>query len=83
MSFLKKSTSFYTLKCQMGVLIGRGSGKIPKFNKRGVKIHRGLEIEKRLEMVIQGREEQKQVDIEHKTKTFTAVRYFAMKIGRK
>ena len=37
-------------------------------------------------MIIQGRKEQKQVDIEHKTKIYTiytAVRYFAMKIERK
>ena len=33
-------------------------------------------------MIIQGRKEQKQVFIEHKTKIYTAVRYFAMKIGR-
>ena len=34
-------------------------------------------------MIIQGRKEQKQVVIVHKIKIFTAVRYFAMKIGRK
>ena len=34
-------------------------------------------------MIIQGREEQKQVVLEHETKIYTAVRYFVMKIGRK
>ena len=34
-------------------------------------------------MMIQGRKEQKQVLIKHKTKIYAAVRYFAMKIGRK
>ena len=34
-------------------------------------------------MSIQGQKEQKQVVIEHKTKIYTAVCYFAMKIGRK
>ena len=34
-------------------------------------------------MIIQGRKEQKQVVIEHKTKLCTAVSYFAMKIGCK
>ena len=34
-------------------------------------------------MFIQGRKEQKQVVIKHKAKTYTAVLYFAMKIGRK
>ena len=34
-------------------------------------------------MIIQGRNEQKQVVIEHKTEIYTAVRYFAMKIGRR
>ena len=33
-------------------------------------------------MIIQGGKEQKQVVIEHKTKTYAVVRYFAMKIGR-
>ena len=31
-------------------------------------------------MIVQGRKEQKQVVIEHRTKIYTAVRYFAMKI---
>jgi len=34
-------------------------------------------------MIIQGLKEQKQVVIKHKAKINTAVRYFAMKIGRK
>ena len=34
-------------------------------------------------MIIQGRKEQKMVVIKHKTKLYTAVGYFAMKIGRK
>ena len=34
-------------------------------------------------MIIQGWKEQKQVVIKHKTKVYTAVRYFAMKIERK
>ena len=34
-------------------------------------------------MIMEGREEQKQVVIMHKTKIYTAARYFAMKIGRK
>ena len=34
-------------------------------------------------MNIQGLKEQKQVVIEHKAKIYTAVSYFAMKIGRK
>ena len=34
-------------------------------------------------MIVQGRKEQKQVVIKHKTKIYTAVRYFAIKIGRK
>ena len=34
-------------------------------------------------MIIQRRKEQKHVVIEHKTEIYTAVRYFAMKIGRK
>ena len=33
-------------------------------------------------MIIQGQKEQRQVVIENKTKIFTAVRHFAMKIGR-
>ena len=41
------------------------------------------EVEKRLEMIIQGQKEQKQVAIKHKTKIYTAVCYFAMKIERK
>ena len=34
-------------------------------------------------MIIQERKEQKKVIIKHKTKIYTTVRYFAMKIGRK
>ena len=34
-------------------------------------------------MIIQGQKEQWQVLIEHKTKTYTAVPYFAIAIGRK
>ena len=34
-------------------------------------------------MIIRGRKEQKQVVIKHKTKIYTALRYFAMKIERK
>ena len=34
-------------------------------------------------MIIQGWKEEKQVVIEPKTKIYTVVRYFAMKIGRK
>ena len=34
-------------------------------------------------MIIQGRKEQIQVVIEHKAKIYSAVHYFAMKIGRK
>ena len=34
-------------------------------------------------MIIQGRQEQKQVAINLKAKMYTAVHYFAMKIGRK
>ena len=34
-------------------------------------------------MIIQGRKEQKQIVLEHKAKIYTAVRYFAMKIGHK
>ena len=34
-------------------------------------------------MIIQGRKEQNQVVIKHKTKIYTAVRYFAMEIGLK
>ena len=32
-------------------------------------------------MIVQGRKEQKHVVIEHKTKIYAVVRYFAMKIG--
>ena len=32
-------------------------------------------------MIVQGQKGQKQVVIEHKTKIYTAVRYFAMKSG--
>ena len=55
-----------------------GSGKIPGFNDR-----QGSENEKRLLMIIQGRKEQKQVVVEHKTKIYTEACYFALKIGRK
>jgi len=34
-------------------------------------------------VIIQGRKEQKQAVVKHKAKIYTAVRYFAMKIGRK
>ena len=34
-------------------------------------------------MLVPGRKEQKQVVINHRTKIYTAVRNFAMKIGRK
>ena len=34
-------------------------------------------------MIMQGRKEQEQVVIKHKTKIYNAVRYFAMKVGRK
>ena len=34
-------------------------------------------------MIIQGRKELERVVIKHKAKIYTAVRYFAMKIGRK
>ena len=34
-------------------------------------------------MARQGRKEQKQVAVKHKPKIYTAVRYFAMKIGGK
>ena len=34
-------------------------------------------------MIIQGWKEQEEVVIDHKAKTYTAVRYFAMKIRRK
>ena len=34
-------------------------------------------------MIIQGRKEQNQVVIKHKTTIYTAARYFAMKFGRK
>ena len=34
-------------------------------------------------MIIQGRKEQKQAVIMHRTKIYTAVRYFAMKTGYK
>ena len=34
-------------------------------------------------MIIQGQKEQKQVVIKYKTKIYTAVRYFAMKVGCK
>ena len=50
-----------------GVLIDREVGKIPKFNKQGVKLKGILEFEKRL---IQGRKEQKHVVIEHKTNIY-------------
>ena len=33
-------------------------------------------------MIIQGRKEQIEAVIKHKTKIYTAVRYFSMKIGR-
>ena len=60
-----------------GVLIKRGSETIRNL------INGGLDFEKRLQMIIQGRKEQKQVVIDHKTKIFTAVLCFAMKFGRK
>ena len=34
-------------------------------------------------MIIKGRKEQKQVVMKHKTKIYTAIHYFAMKIGLK
>ena len=34
-------------------------------------------------MIMHERKEQEQVVIKHETKIYTAVRYFAMKIGRK
>ena len=49
----------------------------------GIKADRGLVFEKWLYMIIQGRKEQKLVVIKHKDKVYTAVRYFAIKIGRK
>jgi len=33
-------------------------------------------------MILQGRKEQKQVVIKHKTKIYTKTHYFAIKIGR-
>ena len=46
-------------------------------------INRGLDFENRAYMSMQGRKEQEQVIIKDKTKTYTAVLYIAMKIGRK
>jgi len=43
----------------------------------------GSEFEKRFNMIIKRRKEQKQVVIRHKTKMYTEARYSAMKIGRK
>ena len=57
-------------------LTGVGVGKVPNLNG-------GSESERRLQMTKQGRKEQKQVVVEHKTKIDTAACYFALEIGRK
>jgi len=65
-----------------GVLIDRALEKIPKFNKRVIKIKGCLYLRRGLKF-IEGRKEQKQAVIKYKTEMYTAVRYFPMKIERK
>ena len=76
-----------TLKCQIsggGVLINRNRKKFRNLINGGFKINGGgSEFEQRLYMIIQGRKEQKEVVIKHKTKIYTKARYFAIKIGCK
>ena len=63
------------------MLIDRGLENFQNLINWGVKINGRLDFEKRLYMIVQGQKGQKQVVIEHKTKIYTAVRYFAMKSG--
>ena len=75
----------HNLKCQInggGVLINRRLAKIPKVDKwGGVKINGGVRI---LEKALNDytRMERTKTGC-HKTKIYTAVRYFGMKVERK
>ena len=66
-----------------GILIDRGVRKNPQNIINGGRGENkwGLEFEKRLQMILQGLKEEKQVVKEHKAKIYKAVRYFALRSG--